>query len=48
LLVVELELRIKHLADRHLVLDRPGNVVNILRFDESLEIILKDLREVVL
>jgi len=48
LLVVEFQLGIEHLADGHLILDRSGNVVDILRFDESLEVILEDLREVVL
>ena len=48
LLVVALEFAIEHLGDGHLSLDGAGDLVNILGLDEGLEVVLEDLREVVL
>ena len=48
LLVVELELGVKHCADGHGALDGSGDVVDILGLNEGLEVVFKDLGEVVL
>lgn len=48
LLVISLELGVEHLADSHSSLDGPGNVVHVLRLDKGLQVILENLRKVVL
>ena len=48
LLVVQFELGIEHLIHGHAALDDAGDVVDILRLDERLEVVLEHLGEVVL
>jgi hypothetical protein len=48
LLVVSLELRIEHLGDGHGSLDGSRNVVDILRLDQGLQVVLENLGKVVL
>jgi hypothetical protein len=48
LFVVKFQLRVEHFADSHLSFDCSGDVVDILRLNEGLEIILQDLRKVIL
>ena len=48
LLVIPLELRVEHLADGHLALDRAGYMIDVLRLDEGFQVVFEDLGEVVL
>lgn len=46
--VIELELILQHLVNGHFALDGTRNVVDVLRLDQCLQVILQDLGEVVL
>ena len=46
--VVALVLTVEHLVDGLLALDRAGDVVDVLRLDERLEVVLEHFGEVVL
>jgi hypothetical protein len=48
LFVIEFQLGIQHLGHRQVPLDCTWYVINVLRFDECLEVILQDFGEVVL
>jgi hypothetical protein len=48
LLVVELQFGIEHLRDSHRALDRLGDVVDVLRLDQGLQVVFQDFREIVL
>ena len=46
--VVPFELPVKHLLHARLPLDRARDVVDVLRLDQRLEVVLENLREVIL
>jgi len=48
LFVIQFEFRVQHLRDSHRSFDGFRYVVDILRFDQGLKVVLQDLRKVVL